>query len=129
MNAPPLALFFDGLCPLCSPEIDHYRHCAHGGPAIRFVDITAPAFDAASHGLDGLLVHIEMHVKEGDTVFVGVDAFLAIWRRVPGHRWLLSLSRLPLADLFMRIGYAVFAYLRPWLPRKKADCETGAYHR
>ncbi len=130
MSQPPLTLFYDGLCPLCSREVAHYRRAAAGDAAIGFIDIAAPSFDAASFGLDAARVHKEMHVKEGERVFVGVDAFLAIWRRVPGHRWLLSLSRLPLADLLMRIGYFVFATIRPWLPRRKAaDCETGVCRR
>ncbi|MGL4549650.1 MAG: thiol-disulfide oxidoreductase DCC family protein [Gemmataceae bacterium] len=123
-----LTLFYDGLCPLCSREIDHYRRAAAGDPSVAFVDIAGPGFDAASFGLDPARVHREMHVTEGEAVHVGVDAFLAIWRRIPGHRWLLSLARLPLADLFLRAGYFFFATVRPWLPRKQA-CDAGTCSR
>jgi predicted DCC family thiol-disulfide oxidoreductase YuxK len=124
-----LTLFYDGACPLCSREIAHYRHAAREHDDIRFVDVADPAFSAAEYGLDTSRVHFEMHVKEGERVLVGVDALLAIWRRVPGHRWLLSLARLPLADLLMRMGYALFVRIRPWLPRRKADCEAGVCRR
>jgi predicted DCC family thiol-disulfide oxidoreductase YuxK len=123
-----LTLFYDGLCPLCAREMDHYRRCAAGLPGIVFVDITDPSFDPAAHGLDPVRVNREMHVKEGDTLHIGVDAFLAIWRHVPGHRWLLSLSRLPLADQLMHVGYYLFALVRPYLPRRKA-CDAGACSR
>lgn len=128
-NDGPLTLFYDGLCPLCSREIDHYRRAAASDPAVRFVDIASPGFDAGAHGLDPLRVHREMHVKEGDRVHVGVDAFLAIWRRVPGHRWLLNLSRIPGVSDLMHVGYFLFATVRPYLPRRKADCDTGACSR
>jgi predicted DCC family thiol-disulfide oxidoreductase YuxK len=123
-----LIIYFDGLCPLCSREIDHYRRQAHSHPSIHFVDIMAADFDALQHGLDPVQVHREMHVREGDKLWVGVDAFLAIWRHVPGNRWLLFLARLPLADQFMRIGYFFFAMVRPYLPRKQA-CDTNTCAR
>ncbi|MBY0229690.1 MAG: DUF393 domain-containing protein [Gemmataceae bacterium] len=125
----PLTIFYDGLCPLCAREMAHYRKCAAGDGSVVFRDITAPGFDAAAFGLDPVRVPREMHVKEGDRVHIGVDAFLAIWRRVPGHRWLLHVARLPLADLLMRAGYWVFARLRPWLPRLKPDCGTDQCRR
>jgi predicted DCC family thiol-disulfide oxidoreductase YuxK len=110
---PTFWVFFDGLCPLCSREIDHYRHCSANDSTVVYVDIASNGFDAATYGLEPSRVHQEMHVKEGDKVFVGVDAFLAIWRRVPGHRWLISLARLPLADSLMRVGYFIFAKAAP----------------
>jgi predicted DCC family thiol-disulfide oxidoreductase YuxK len=125
----PFTIFYDGLCPLCAREIAHYRKCAKSDPAIVFQDITAPGFDAGSFGLDPARVHKEMHANEGETVTVGVDAFLAIWRRVPGHRWMLHVAKLPLANLLMRAGYWIFARLRPWLPRLKPDCRTDYCRR
>jgi predicted DCC family thiol-disulfide oxidoreductase YuxK len=118
-----LIIYYDGLCPLCSREIDHYRNQAKDRSNIQFVDIMGENFDAKLHGLDPERVHREMHVREGNKVWIGVDAFLAIWRHVPGNRWLLYLARLPLADQFMRIGYSFFAMVRPYLPRKQA-CDT-----
>ncbi len=129
MNQPTLTLFYDGLCPLCSREITHYRKRAAGDPSVVFLDITDPTFDAAAHGLDAGRVHKEMHVKEGERVFVGVDAFLAIWRRIPGHSWLSGIAKVPGMRLLMRGSYFVFAAVRPYLPRRKAACDTGACRR
>jgi len=123
-----LIIYYDGLCPLCSREIEHYRRQAQGRPSIVFVDIMNPSFDAREHGLDPLRVHREMHVREGDRLWVGVDAFYAIWRHVPGNRWLWFLARLPLADQFLRIGYFFFAMVRPYLPRKQS-CDTSTCAR
>jgi predicted DCC family thiol-disulfide oxidoreductase YuxK len=50
MSSPRLTLFYDGLCPLCSREIAHYRRRMPEGAA-DFIDITDPTFDALSHGL------------------------------------------------------------------------------
>jgi predicted DCC family thiol-disulfide oxidoreductase YuxK len=122
---PKLTLYFDGLCPLCSREIAHYRKKVTDQP-VTFVDITDPHFDAAAEGLDAQRIHQVMHVKVGDELRTGVDAFLAIWEIIPGHRWLARLSRLPGVYPVLRLGYSVFATVRPWLPRRRRPaCEAG----
>ena len=129
MNAPTLTLFYDGLCPLCSREINYYRKRAGDDASIQFLDITAPGFDAAGHGLDAAKIHREMHVKVGDEVHVGVKAFLALWRRIPGFHWMARLGSLPVVYPFLWLGYALFARVRPWLPRRKAACDSGTCPR
>ena len=129
MDTPTLTLFYDGLCPLCSREVALYRKRAAADPTVRFQDIAAPGFDAAGHGLDAAKVHREMHVKVGDEVHVGVKAFLAIWRRIPGFGWMAKLGGLPFVYPFLWLGYAAFARVRPFLPRRKSACDTGACER
>ncbi len=129
MGPPPLILFYDGLCPLCSREMDHYRKRVKDG-SVSFVDITDPTFDAAPHGLDLARLHRVMHVKVGDEVRSGMDAFLAIWDVVPGYRWLAWLARLPGIHVLMTAGYHLFARVRPWLPRRRrTTCESGTCTR
>jgi predicted DCC family thiol-disulfide oxidoreductase YuxK len=128
MSTPKLTIFYDGLCPLCSREIAHYRRRIPDGNA-RFVDITDPGFDAASHGLDGD-VHRIMHVRVGDEIRTRVDAFLAIWEAIPSYRWLARIGRLPGIHALLRLGYASFARVRPWLPRRQPSaCQTGSCQR
>lgn len=122
MNATTLTLFYDGLCPLCSREIDHYRRRAAGDPLVVFVDITDPVFDAAAHGLDAGRIHRTMHVKVGDEVRTGVDAFIAIWDHLAGLRWLARVARFPGVYHLLRIGYALFARARPLLPHRRRSC-------
>src|SRR3990167_9409736 len=46
----PLTLLYDGLCPVCSLEMDHLRERDRHGRLV-FVDIAAPGFDAARYGV------------------------------------------------------------------------------
>ena len=129
MNTPTVTMFYDGLCPLCSREIAHYRKRA---PAdrVEFVDIAAPGFDAAAFGLDAQQIHRQIHVKVGAEVRVGVDAFIAFWREVPGYRWLASVASTPGVHGVFCLGYWAFAKVRPWLPRRKAAlCTTDRCQR
>ena len=129
MNATQLTVYYDGLCPLCSREIAHYRKKAVGDP-VRFVDITDPEFNAAAHGLDPLRVRRLMHVRVGDEIRVGLDAFLALWEAIPAYRRFGRVARLPVLHGLLTLGYRAFAAVRPWLPRgKRSACDAGTCRR
>ena len=129
-NAPSLRVYYDGLCPLCSREIDHYR-ARDLARAIQWVDITAEGFDAASEGLDPARVQRYFHVRDAaGKLYVGVDAFIQIWATIPSLHYLKTIASLPGAHLAMRAGYAAFARIRPWLPRRsRASCESDRCSR
>lgn len=124
-----LTLYYDGLCPLCSREINHYRKKTGDDPSVQYVDITDPAFDAQAHGLDPKRIHQVMHVKVGEEIRTGVDAFIAIWEHIRGFGWMARVAKLPGMYQLAWVGYQCFALVRPWLPRRKADCSTGACQR
>jgi len=85
--AAPTTVYYDGLCPLCSREIAHYRARAGDAP-VSFVDIARPGFDPARHGLDVQRVHEVLHVRVGDVMHTGIDAAIAMWDAIPPYRWL-----------------------------------------
>ena len=127
MTAVRRTVFYDGLCQLCSREIDLFRWRVTDG-SLAYVDISDPAFDAAAHGVDAALVNHHMHVRDEEhgRMLVGADAITGMWECVPGFRWAALFLRLPPFRPFARWGYAVFAWVRPKLPkRKRAACDTG----
>lgn len=127
MNTKALQVYFDGLCPLCSREIDHYRK-QKGSGEIQFVDITAPEFDADKLGLDPIRVHREMHVRKTDgSLAIGVDAFIAIWEKLPRYHFAAKLGKKAIPHALLSAGYFLFARVRPYLPRKKAGCGASPY--
>jgi predicted DCC family thiol-disulfide oxidoreductase YuxK len=129
MNTPTLALYYDGLCPLCSREIDHYRKLSANDPSIVYVDIAATDFDAAAHSLDAKRIHQVIHVKVGETIFTGLDAFIEVWKRMPGFRWMARVASWPVFYQMGWMGYIIFAKVRPLLPRRKANCDSGTCQR
>jgi predicted DCC family thiol-disulfide oxidoreductase YuxK len=122
MKTPALVLYYDGLCPLCAREINHYRHCVTDG-RVHFVDITAPDFDAPARGLNLQAVHRTLHSQLLDgRVLTGVDTFIALWQIVPGYRVLAWLTSLPLLNTLARGAYALFVPLRQLLPKLQQRC-------
>lgn len=121
-------VFYDGLCQLCSREIELFQKRVTDG-SLKFIDISDPSFDAKSFGIDPVRVHREMHVRNDETgeMMIGVSALTAMWECVPGLRWLAKLVRLPVIWQLSKLGYVVFAWIRPKLPkRKRYNCDSGA---
>ncbi len=120
-----VTIYYDGLCRLCSREINHYRKMK-GAHALRFVDITSPDFDSAEEGVDPVRVHRTMHVKDQlGHLHLGVDAFIRIWDELPALRNVARLARKKPVHLVLEAGYAVFARIRPLLPKK--SCQDSPY--
>jgi predicted DCC family thiol-disulfide oxidoreductase YuxK len=120
----PLKVFYDGGCPVCAREMNHYRRMADGSK-LDFVDISEPQFAADRYGksLDEFMK--EMHVLDASGRFYrGVDAFRAIWQGLPVSIYgdLATLLGLPGIHLLARIGYRGFARLRRFLPRLEKEC-------
>lgn len=118
-----LDLFYDGACHLCYREVKHYNDLDKGDK-LNLINIADPAFDAEKYGLNKKSVNKHMHVRDSEgNVYVGVDAFVEIWKRVPKYRFLVKPAELSFVNPFLKIGYSVFAEIRPHLPKR--SCETG----
>ncbi len=108
----PLTVLYDGACPLCRREIAHLQGLAQrqADGALCFVDIhQAPGCTAAER--DVLLARL--HVERADgTRLSGAAAFVAMWSRLPGWRWLARLARLPGMLALMEWAYRAFLHLR-----------------
>lgn len=118
-----LRIYYDGGCPLCRAEIDHYRRC-QGADRLDFVDVgheaSAPDLGA---GLDRGTALARFHVRDADGQLVsGAAAFARLWRALPGWRWLGRLVDLRIFGVRPILPIAEAAYrlslpLRPRLAR------------
>ena len=122
---PEATVYYDGLCRVCSFEINHYR-TMRGAETISFVDITSSDFDAAKEQLDPLKIHEEIHAKDSaGRMHLGVDAFILIWSKLPALVWLSRIAKGGTMNSLLRLGYRGFVKIRPYLPRK--SCEDSPY--
>jgi predicted DCC family thiol-disulfide oxidoreductase YuxK len=122
----PLTIFYHGSCIVCATEMEHYRKKNHDGRLI-FVDISDPHFEPDQYGRTRQEFMARMHVMDAKgAVYTGVDAFPVIWQAFPGlfYRLMGKIVRLPGIHLLARLGYALFARFRLYLPRKEAACES-----
>lgn len=120
-----ITVFYDGLCHLCSREINHYKKM-RGCENINFTDITSAEFDAKVEKLDPFAIHQTLHARDRDgKVKTGVDVFILIWSELPALKFLVPIAKTKPIYYVMTLFYSVFAKIRPMLPRK--SCEDSPY--
>lgn len=103
--APPVVVY-NGSCPICAREIAGYRRlAARCGAALDFLDASRGEAALAALGLDADRAARRLHLVEGGRLLAGVEAFAALWERLPGWRPLARAVRLPGVR-----GLAAFVY-------------------
>ena len=115
-----LTVLYDGGCPLCSREIAHYRGLAAQGrePAsLVFTDVSLPTATLPGGPPRAALLR-RFHVLLADgRLLSGAAAFVALWARLPGWRWLAMAARVPGVTAVLELAYRAFLPLRPTLQR------------
>lgn len=88
-------VLYNDECPVCSFEIGHYRGYAEKtGLPLRFDALSGPDLDRWAVTRDDAARRL--HVLENGQVLTGIDAFIALWSRMPRYRWLARIAGLPL---------------------------------
>jgi predicted DCC family thiol-disulfide oxidoreductase YuxK len=107
-----ITVCYNGACPVCRAEIEHYRRCAPSDARLTLLDVAADPVAAARLGLAGDRPFRRLHAIDAQGRIVGgVAAFAQVWRRLPGYRFLARLVDKPLAR-----NLAAFAYERVAAP-------------
>lgn len=113
-------VFFDGGCPMCEKEINHYKKVDRLGK-IEWVDITTSPEKLQEYdiSLTSALERLHCINAYGEKVS-GVAGFLLIWDNLPYYRRLAALVKLLHLDSPLELLYSRFAV---W--RFKRRCKTG----
>ena len=119
-------VFYDGACPLCMREIAMLRRKDQKA-RIRFTDIAADGFDAASIGVpwSSLMERIHGRLPDG-TIIEGVEVFRRLYAAV-GFGALVAATRLPVVKQALDASYRLFAQNRLRLTGRCSD-ETCPTH-
>lgn len=109
-------MLYDGACPLCRREIAHLQGLAQqqADSGLNFVDVSAAQCGLPAAERETLLARFHVQRADGSRLD-GAAAFVAMWARLPGWRWLARLARLPGTLSVMEWAYRGFLHLRPHL--------------
>jgi predicted DCC family thiol-disulfide oxidoreductase YuxK len=123
-TCPVLSVYYDGACPLCQKEMAVYRSLLplDGVGAVDYVDVRDAATPLPEGSTRGQLM-ARFHVRRANGEWLsGAAAFLALWARLPGWRYLAWMGHLPGAPWLMERAYRWFLRHRPkvqrWLARQ-----------
>ncbi len=99
-------VYYDGACPVCSREIAHYRR-QRGAESLRFVDVSQGGDPAPDLSREAALARMHVRLPDG-SLRDGAAAFAALWRSLPGWRWLGRIASLPGIAQALELGYRGF---------------------
>ena len=97
-------VLYNGDCPLCSFEINHYAsYSERSDLPIRFEDLNQHALD--DWGLSRDAAARRLYVLKDGQMYSGIPAFVVLWQDMPRYRWLARLVLLPGAHRLACIAY------------------------
>ena len=103
-----MKVYYNESCSICRAEINLYKR--QNIEEIEWIDITNN-IDAEKETFkkDKDLLR-RLHVKDGDKIIEGAEAFLYVWKKIPKYRFLYNFFRLPLIFSIFKLGYEIIAY-------------------
>ena len=111
-----MKVYFNNSCKICKAEIDLYKK--EKIQEIDWIDITdnASALKETSKNSSELLRRL--HVKDGEKVLEGADAFLILWKKMPKYKFLYNFFKLPIIVNLFSFSYEIIAFFL-YLKNKK----------
>ena len=94
-------ILFNEKCSICNYEIKYYKKRSNLN------------FEDCSEMSDKYLKKLHVVFENGDEL-IGVDAFIYVWNRTNGYKWLGILVSLPLIKQLAVFAYAILAFLLFW---------------
>ena len=112
-----MTMYYDGACPVCSKEVAMYRKLDRDG-AIRWHDVSESDGDLGADRVSQADALTVLHARLPDGRLVkGVDAFIAVWDRLPGFKTFARVARWKPVTWMLEKGYAWYAPRRKRLTR------------
>ena len=103
-----MKVYFNNSCKICKAEIDLYKK--EKIQEIDWVDITNndQAIKETSKNNKELLRRL--HVKEGEKIIEGAEAFLILWKTMPKYKFLYNFFKLPIIFNLFSFFYEIIAF-------------------
>ena len=111
-----MKVYFNNSCKICKAEIDLYKKEKIQG--IDWVDITNNELAKKETFKNSKELLRRLHVKEGNKIIQGAEAFLVLWKKMPKYKFLYNFLRLPIIFNLFSLGYEIIAFFL-YLKNKK----------
>jgi len=109
-------VYFNNSCNICRAEINLYKK--QNIKNIEWVDITDnKSAEIETQKNDKTLLR-RLHVKEGNNIIGGAEAFLLVWKKIPKYKFLYNFFKLPIIFSLFELIYEIIAFFL-YLKNKK----------
>ena len=111
-----MKVYFNNSCNICRAEINLYKK--QNIKNIEWVDITDnKSAEIETKKNDKTLLR-RLHVKDGDNIIGGAEAFLLVWKKIPKYKFLYNFFKLPIIFSLFELIYEIIAFFL-YLKNKK----------
>ena len=111
-----MKVYFNNSCKICKAEIDLYKK--EKIQEIDWVDITNNEIAEKETLKNDKELLRRLHVKEGQKIAQGAEAFLLLWKKIPKYKFLYNFFKLPVIFNLFNFGYEIIAFFL-YLKNKK----------
>ena len=103
-----MKVYFNNSCKICKAEIDLYKK--EKIEEIEWIDITDNYLAQKETLKNDKELLRRLHVRDGEKLKQGAEAFLALWKKIPKYRFLYKILKLPIVFSLFSIFYEIVAY-------------------
>ncbi len=103
-----MKVYFNNSCKICRAEIDLYKK--EKIQEINWIDITDNTLATEETSKNSKELLRRLHVKDGEKVLEGAEAFLALWKKMPKYKFLYNFFKLPIIFSLFSIMYEIVAF-------------------
>ena len=105
---PIVQIDFNNSCKICKAEIDLYKK--EKIQEIDWIDITDNTLATKETSKNDKELLRRLHVKDGEKVLEGAEAFLVLWKKMPKYKFLYNFFKLPIIFTLFSILYEIVAF-------------------
>jgi len=103
-----MKVYFNNSCKICKAEIDLYKK--QKIQEIDWIDITDNSSAEKEISRTDKELLRRLHVKDGEKVLQGAEAFLVVWKKIPKYRFLYNFFKLPIIFSLFSVVYEIIAF-------------------
>ena len=103
-----MKVYYNKSCSICKAEINLYKK--QNIQEIDWIDVTNNIEAKKETLKDDKTLLRRLHVKDGDKIIGGAQAFLLIWKKIPRYRFLYLFFKLPIIFSIFSIIYELIAF-------------------
>jgi len=103
-----MKVYFNNSCNICKAEIDLYKK--QNIPDIEWVDVTNNKSAELETQKNGKTLLRRLHVKNGNNIIDGAEAFLLVWKKIPKYKFLYKFFKTPIIFNLFSFFYEIAAF-------------------
>ena len=103
-----MKVYFNNSCRICKAEIDLYKK--QKIQEIDWIDITNNSLAEKEISKSDKELLRRLHVKDGEKVLQGAEAFLILWKKIPKYKFLYNVLKLPIIFSLFSAVYEIVAF-------------------